>query len=323
LFLGRVLSSLRLELLNPLLLISPCLVFPNLTRMPGSSLSAVETVSLNMRELRERLLGYDKDEYTGNWVLRVRGFGEVLVNRNVVRRFKGIDGVLHAPDNWLASIRMNGEAWLFRIASPSYVDIPGSVVLQEIKGMLPGVGRFGKWEAERLWIVEGAEYGEVTGVLGRDNHPRIGDFVYLIRVMWGNDGYSAFRVFKAIGIIKCTNGLVVGFNAFKRIFHAKLNAPLHEKINDILRRIKDAITSVNMNNSVIEALSRTPIEAKVVEDLAKKFPDFMKMYAEYRREYGDTMMAVYQVLGWIATHGSSRNSEKAVSTMNRLLASLN
>jgi hypothetical protein len=275
-----------------------------------------------MKELRGRLLGFDKDEYTGNWVLRVRGFGEVLVNGNVVRRFKGIDGVIRAPDDWIASIRLNGEAWLFRIASPSYVDIPGSVVMSAIKGMLPGVGRFGRWEAERLWIAEGAEYGEVTGVLGRDNHPRIGDFMYLIRVTWGNDGYSAFKVFKMIGVLKCTNGLVAGFNMFRRIFHSRLTGPIEEKVNDVLSRIKNAVVSMSNNAFPLEALSR-PIEPKIVEDLSRKFPDFMRLYSEYRKEYGDTMMAVYQVLGWIATHGSSRNSEKAINSMTRLLASLN
>jgi len=276
-----------------------------------------------MRELRSKLLGFDKDEYLGRWMLRIGGLGNVYVNRNVVRRFGGIEGILKAPDNWLASVRLNGEAWLYRVASPTYVEVPTEDVVKAIREVLPNAANFGRWDGERIWVEEGAVYGSITGLLGRSSHPRVGDFVYLVRVTWGNDGFTAFRIFKAIGILKCTNGLVVGFNAFKRIFHAKLNAPLHEKINDVLRRIKDAITSVNMNNSVIEALSRTSIEPRVIEDLSRKFPDFMRLYNEYKPQYGDTMMAVFQALGWIATHGSSRNSEKAVSTMNRLLASLN
>jgi len=65
-----------------------------------------------------------------------------------------------------------------------------------------------------------------------------------------------------------------------------------------------------------------PIDAKVIEDLSKRFSDFPRLYAGYRAQYGDTLLAVMQALGYIATHGSSRNSERAVSAMSRL-ASLN
>ena len=304
--------------LNPLLLISPC---PELilTRMPGSSLSAVET--LTMRELRERLRGYDKDEHLGRYYLRIGGLGNVYVNRNVVRRFKSIDGVLHAPDNWIASIRMNGEAWLFRVSSPQYVDVPAEEVVNAVKSVLPGVTKFGRWEGERIMVEEGAVYGEITGLLGSGSHPQVGDFVYIIRITWGNDGYTAFRVFKTIGVLKCTNGLIIGFDAFKRIFHSRLNGPLPDKVRDVLGRIKNVITSINVNSNALDSLSGT-VNAETIEKLAKRFPDFPKLYAEYRSQYGDTMMAVFQALGYIATHGSSRNSERAVSAMSRL-ASLN
>ena len=63
-----------------------------------------------------------------------------------------------------------------------------------------------------------------------------------------------------------------------------------------------------------------PIDAKVIEDLSKRFSDFMRLYNEYRSQYGDTLLAVMQTLGYIATHGSQRNSERAVSTMSRLVS---
>ena len=307
-----------MSLLNPLLLISPC-PKPILTRMPESSL--VQT--LRVGELRRMLRGYDFDEYTGRWVLRVSGLGNVLINHNVTRRFGGISGALNAPDNWLASIsEWNGEYWLFRIASPEYVDIPAGAVINTIKELLPGITRFGRWEAERVWSYEGAEYGELTGFLGRGEHPQVGDFVYLIRISWGNDGFSAFKVLRVLGILKCTNGLVTGFNSFKRIFHSKLNKSIEEKVRDVLNRIRNAIQMMNDGSYTIEQLMR-PVDARVIEDLAKKYPDFNRLYSEYRPQYGDTLLTIFQALGYIATHGSARNSEKAINSMTRLLASLN
>jgi len=267
------------------------------------------------------LLGYDKDGHLGNWVLRVRGFGSVYVNRNVVRRFKGIDGVLKAPDNWLASVRLNGEAWLYRIASPGYVEVPSFEVLNAVREVLPNVVRFGKWESYRVWVEEGATYGEVTGVLGRSSHPRVGDFLFLARVFWGNDGYTAFRITRVLGILKCTNGLVMGIHEFRRVFHARLNMPLREKINDVLNRIKNTITSIRIDDThILDKLSKTPVAPETIEKLSKRFPDFPRLYAEYKPQYGDTMMAVFQALGYIATHSSQRNSERAVSTMSRLVS---
>jgi hypothetical protein len=283
--------------------------------------SITQTETLRMGELRQRLRGYDFDEYTGRWVLQVRGFGRVFVNGNVIKRFKGISGVLSAPGDWLASVsEWHGEYWLYRVSSPEYVDIPAGTVINTVKEILPGITSFGRWEAERVWRYEGAEYGELTGFLGRGEHPQVGDFVYLVRVSWGNDGYSAFKVFRVLGILKCTNGLVTGFNSFKRIFHSRLTGPIEEKVRDVLNRIRNAIQL--MNDGSIESLMR-PVDAKVIEDLSKRFPDFQRLYAEYKPQYGDTMMAVFQALGWIATHGSSRNSEKAINSMTRLLASLN
>jgi hypothetical protein len=274
-----------------------------------------------MRELRNRLLGFDKDEHLGRWFLRIGGLGNVYVNRNVVRRFGGIDGVLHAPDSWVASIRLNGEAWLYRIASPGYVEVPAEEVVRVVRGVLPNVANFGRWEGERIWVEEGAVYGSITGIWGSGSHPQVGDFVSLVRVFWGNDGYTAFRVFKAIGILKCENGLVVGFNAFRRIFHARLNMPLREKINDVLNRIKNAITSIRIGNThILDELSRTPVNPEAIENLAKRFPDFPRLYNEYRSQYGDTMMTVLQALGYIATHGSNRNADRAVSSMARLVS---
>ena len=289
--------------------------------MPQASLEPAQTVTLNMRELRQRLLGFDKDEYTGNWVLRIRGLGEVFVNRNVIRRFKGIDGVLRAPDNWLASIRMNSEAWLYRVASPQYVEVPAELVLNAVREVLPDVVKFGGWEGERVWVEEGAVYGEVTGMLGRGSHPRVGDFLFLARVVWGNDGYTAFRITRVLGILACTNGLVMGINEFKRVFHARLNMPLREKINDVLNRIKNIITSIRISNThILDTLASTPVAPEVIERLSKRFPDFNRLYNEYRSQYGDTMMTVLQALGYIATHGSQRNSERAVSAMSRLVS---
>jgi hypothetical protein len=274
-----------------------------------------------MRELRSKLLGFDKDEYLGRWMLRIGGLGNVYVNRNVVRRFKGIDGVLHAPDSWVASIRMNGEAWLFRVSSPQYVDVPAEEVVRVIRGVLPSVTTFGKWDGERVWVNEGAVYGEVTGYLGRGSHPQVGDFIYLVRVSWGNDGYTAFRITRVLGILKCTNGLVMGINEFRRVFHARLNMPLREKINDVLNRIKNIITSIRIDDShILDALAKTPVAPEAIERLAKRFPDFNRLYNEYRAQYGDTLLAILQALGYIATHGSQRNSERAISNMARLVS---
>jgi len=118
--------------------------------MPQASLESAQTVTLNMRELRGRLLGFDRDEHLGRYYLRVRGLGSVYVNRNVVRRFKGIDGVLRAPDDWIASIRLNGEAWLYRVASPGYVEVPAEDVVRAIREVLPNVANFGRWEGGAL-----------------------------------------------------------------------------------------------------------------------------------------------------------------------------
>jgi hypothetical protein len=291
--------------------------------MPQARLSTVETQveTLSMKELRSRLLGYDKDGRLGNWVLRIRGLGSVYVNRNVVKRFRNIDGVLHAPDNWLASIRVNGNAWLFRVASPTYVEVPAEEVVRVIRGVLPDVVKFGGWEGEVVWTEEGATYGEVTGVLGRSSHPQVGDFLFLARVFWGNDGYTAFRITRVLGILKCTNGVVMGIHEFRRVFHARLNMPIEAKIRDILNRIKNTITSIRINDThILDELSKTPVSPETIEKLSKRFSDFPRLYGEYRAQYGDTLLAVIQSLGYIATHGSARNSERAVSSMARLVS---
>jgi len=268
------------------------------------------------------LEGFDKDEYWGRYYLRVRGLGDVFVNGNVIKRFKGIDSVLKAPGDWIAAIRpWRGDYWLYRIASPAYVDVPAELVLRAIRDALPGVEGFGRWEAEGLWQYEGALYGEVTGVLGRGSHPRVGEFKYLLRVTWGDDGYTAFRIVRTIGVVVCENGLVAGEDSYTRVFHSRLNKPLDEKIREVINRIRRIISMEKPSVSEIERLM-VPIEPKVIEDLSRRFSDFPRLYAEYKSQYGDTLMAVLQTLGWIATHGSSRNSERAISSMSRL-ASLN
>jgi hypothetical protein len=236
-----------------------------------------------------------------------------------VRRFKGIDGVLKAPDNWLASVRMNGEAWLYRIASPAYVEVPAEDVVRAIREVLPNVANFGRWEGERIWVEEGAVYGSITGYLGRGSHPRVGDFVYITRITWGNDGYTAFRITRVLGILQCENGLVVGEEFISRVFHARLNKPIEFKIRDVLDRIRRIITGSRFSNYDVGRLMK-PVDAKVIEDLGRRFSDFPRLYAEYRAQYGDTLLAVMQSLGYIATHGSGRNSERAVSAMSRLVS---
>jgi len=119
------------------------------------SLETPET--LTMGDLRERLLGFDKDEYLGRYVLRVRGLGVVYVNGNVVKRFKGIDSALKVLGNWIAAIRpWRGGYWLFRVLSLTYVDVPGTVVLQAIKNVMPGVKVFlvGWWFMSRVGEAE-------------------------------------------------------------------------------------------------------------------------------------------------------------------------
>jgi len=286
--------------------------------MPESIAQTVET--LRMEDLRRRLEGFDKDEYWGRYYLRVRGLGDVFVNGNVIKRFKSIDGALHAPNDWVAVIReWHGDYWLYRVASPEYVEVPGTVVLQAVKSVLPGVTAFGRWEAERLFMYEGAEYGEVTGVLGKDSHPRVGEFKYILRISWGDDGYHAFRVIKTIGIVACVNGLVIGEDSYTRVFHSRLNKPIEAKVREIINRIVNIINNERPSGNEIERLNR-PIEPKIIEDLAKKFPDFNRLYNEYRAQYGDTLLTAIQSLGYIATHGSARNSERAVSSMTRLVS---
>ncbi len=272
-----------------------------------------------MRELRSKLLGFDKDEYLGRWMLRIGGLGNVYVNRNVVRRFGGIESVLKAPDNWLASVRLNGEAWLYRIASPAYVEVPAEDVVRIVKEVLPNVANFGRWDGESVWVEEGAVYGSITGIWGRGSHPRVGEFVYITHITWGNDGFTAFKIKRVLGILQCENGLVVGEEFINRVFHSRLNKPLSEKINEVLDRIRRIIAGSRFSNYDVERLMK-PVDARVIENLTKRFPDFQRLYGEYRAQYGDTMMAVFQALGWIATHGSQRNSERAVSAMSRLVS---
>jgi hypothetical protein len=245
--------------------------------------------------------------------------GNVLINHNVVRRFGGIDGVLHAPDSWVASIRLNGEAWLFRVSSPQYVDVPAEEVVRVVREVLPNVANFGRWDGERVWVEEGAVYGSITGIWGRGNHPRVGDFVFITRITWGNDGFTAFKIKRVLGILQCENGLVVGEEFISRVFHARLNKPLGEKINEVLGRIRRIITGSRFSNYDVERLMK-PVDGRIIENLSKRFPDFPRLYAEYRAQYGDTMMTLFQVLGWIATHGSQRNSERAINSMSRLLS---
>ena len=278
-------------------------------------------VRMSMGELRERLLGFDRDGYLGRYYLRVRGLGRVFINRNVVKRFGGVDGVINTPSNWVASMReWQGEYWLFRVSSPSYVDVPADAVLGTVRGVV-NVTSFGRWES-RVWVEEGAVYGSITGLLARGEAPSVGDFVGLVRVTWGDDGYTAFHVYSVIGVLQCTNGLVLGHTAFRRIFHSRLNMPIEIKIRDVLSRIKHAILSTRVNPSVVEALARTQVPTGLVDQLSRRFSDFARLYGEYRAQHGDTLLTVFQSLGYIATHGSSRNSNRAVQAMVRLLQSL-
>jgi len=74
---------------------------------------------------------------------------------------------------------------------------------------------------------------------------------------------------------------------------------------------------------VVEALARTQVPTGLVDQLSRRFSDFARLYGEYRAQHGDTLLAVFQSLGYIATHGSSRNSNRAVQAMVRLLQSPN
>ncbi|MDT7970990.1 MAG: hypothetical protein RQ842_10495 [Vulcanisaeta sp.] len=282
-----------------------------------------QELQLSMGELRERLLGFDRDGYLGRYYLRVRGLGRVFINRNVVKRFGGVDGVINTPSNWVASMReWQGEYWLGRVSSPSYVDVPANRVLDALRDVVGVLTSFGRWES-RVWVEEGAEYGSVTGIVGKGSMPSIGDFVGLIRVTWGSDGFTAFKVYTAVGILQCMNGLVLGFSAFRRIFHTRLSpgASVEEKVNEVLARVKRAVAGARVDPSKVEELAREQAPVNLIEELGRRFGDFERLYNEYRAQYGDTMLAVYQALGYIATHGSARRGNQAVSTMLRLLGS--
>jgi hypothetical protein len=276
-----------------------------------------------MGVLRERLLGYGKDEYSGRYYLRVRGLGRVYINGNVLKRFKRVDGIINAPSNWVAVVReWRGEYWLGRVASPSYVDVPAQRVLDALRDVVGVLTSFGRWES-KVWVEEGAEYGSVTGIVGKGSLPSIGDFIGLVRVVWGSDGYTAFKVYTAVGILQCMNGLVLGFSAFRRIFHSRLSpgASIEEKVNEVLTRIKHAVIGARVDPGKIEELARTQAPVNLVEELGRRFDDFERLYSEYRAQYGDTILAVFQALGFIATHGSLRRSNRAVNTMLKLLGS--
>ena len=82
--------------------------------------------NMTMKELHQRLRGYNWHKSLRRWVLRMDGIGSVYLNARVVKRYGGISGVLDAPNDYIASFRKynNGMVWLYRVASQGYVDIP-------------------------------------------------------------------------------------------------------------------------------------------------------------------------------------------------------
>ena len=254
------------------------------------------------------------DTRYGRRVLFRTRWGAFYLNKNVERRLRKMN-VLNGefkpwliPKDWL--VTYDGE-WIYRIASPLYVDVPPSI----IEGLLKEVGlpiSLGKW-GNRVVKSEGATYGEFTISYTRASSPRVGDYVAGLRIVFGNDGYTAFRVFRFFGILKCENGLIMGVEDVTKLLHARHPETVVER----LKRVFKAYTMIPPTQDAFEELAK-PVDVRLLEEAFRKIDDFGRLWSEYRAEYGETNLALAQALSWYVTHGGKTKAKKAEELLIRL-----
>lgn len=257
-------------------------------------------------------------EVVGTWYGKRIGFrtrdGLLMLNKNVEKRLKKMGVLNHEFKPWLIPrdwiVAYDGE-WVYRIASPLYVDVPPNVVGELLResGLPISLGKWGNKVAR----IEGATYGEYTISYSRDNSPRVGDFITGLRVTFGNDGYTAFRVTRFIGILECENGLIVGSEDVTKLLHARSLEAVIER----LRRVFKAYTMVPLTQDALEALNK-PVDVKLLEEAFRKIDDFMVLWDGYRSRFGETNLALAQALSWYVTHAGKTKAKKAEELLLRL-----
>ncbi len=278
-------------------------------------------------ELLGEVRGWGRDVWLGRHYLIIDGLGRVYINRNVARRFDGIEGVLKAPRHYIAAINeWGGRNWLFRLASPDYVDVRPELVLNAVRDAVNGaLTEFGRWRSE-VAVREGATYASYVFSLGEFNEAYVGRAVLGVRVSFGNDGFTAFRVVGFLGVLACTNGLVVGHRAYGRVFHthAVLSS---DPVKRVLERVRDAVrrSLSTLDPSRIEEQldewARQPVDREVLMRYGRAFgSEFVRLWQIYSQRHGETVLALLQALSWFATHAGETKSARAERAMIGLLA---
>ncbi len=250
-------------------------------------------------------------QYGRTYLIRHLKYGALLMNRNLEKRLRRIspnpiDALFKLPEDWHAAVRGN---WMYRVASLSYVDVPAGAV----QGIVRNLGEFiefGKW-GNWVRVIQGATYISVNTSVGLLNHPKVGEFTLGLHLWWGNDGYTAFHVTYYAGVLKCVNGLIMGYRASVRLLHARSSEA-------VLARIREAVGGVFRINAeaFIDELLRTPVDYDQLTQVKKRLGyDFMRLWEYYRGIHGENMLAFYQALSWFATHSGERASKYAVKAM--------
>lgn len=256
-------------------------------------------------------------EVVGTWYGKRIGFrtrdGLLMLNKNVEKRLRKMGVLNHEFKPWLIPkdwiVTYDGE-WIYRIASPLYVDVPPGT----IEGLLREVGfpiSLGKW-GNKVVKWEGATYGEYTISYSRDSSPRVGDYVAGLRITFGNDGYTAFRVTRFIGVLECENGLIVGSEDVSKLLHARHP----EAVIGRLRRVLKAY-AVPFTANAFEELVK-PVDVRLLEEAFRKIDDFGRLWDEYRARFGETNLALAQALSWYVTHAGKSKARKAEELLLRL-----
>lgn len=234
--------------------------------------------------------------------------GVLYLNKNVERRVRKMGGLEKIPEDWI--VAHDGE-WVYRIASPNYVDVPPSVV----EGLVREAGvpiSLGKW-GNRVYRWEGATYGEYTIYYSKDSSPRVGSFVAGLRITFGNDGYTAFRVTRFIGVLECENGLIMGVEDVERLLHAKHP----ETVITRLRRVIEGFVRP-FGEDAFRRLEGA-VNVEVLEEAFRRIGDFHRLWGLYRQRFGETNLALAQALSWYTTHGGRVKAKAAEALLLRLM----